>query len=1118
MATDTARPQHPALVVMDPRLDAAVAPWAAQSSYTEASPRAGLPEPSGAYQGSLRATGPQSAEFVARIQSAGLPGSTGTAATFVTSPDGSTDWVGWEGPGAISHWEAVNYTTTTTDYLITPHIVTTPEGALLAVARKGSGLGAGSLIVYRREPDATGWGSAIEVSTRGLEPFCPCLCVVGSKILIFALVEAPVGTDAYVWTFYSDDDGASWTEAAAPANVDRTTVQAVTAADAERMRAAYANGQIILLIHARNGTTNTTYQWASDDLGSSFVQVSTLAGEGYGDVVAVGGQFVAVTGRFSGSAYTTRIRRFGSAFQGAASAIIVSAVDSTNALGSVYLADVAGTVSLHNGFALAVDEPGAVYAFGVYYTADPDSPTQRGVVAVSEDRGMTWIPWGQDTYTASNPTGYGYSARWFSPTNPNSGTPSPATCRLRSLAATCQRGRFVLAHNWTAPSSSYGNSLGIAYLGGLTSQCLPPINRGARYQDQASWDYAWHPFAEPSEISGITWTETAFPAGNSTLAAPGHLELSTTNGVAYAVVNDPRAADATQRDSAGETIIVEFAADAITNPDTTTQRISLKARVDDGVYGYQVSVRLNTVAVVVYDDVLGTQLFASGTLATGPKHVRIGIDGSTGTVSVWYRLWAPDVVREWTHLGSDTLSDDGGTVGNHRIEWGQHVGAPATNIVSRWYFVGVSFGSRAGFSNVGTQSHWDSFDAAFLPDILKGRQLPPVPRAAFASSEASLTGVRGPFYTGQTWTITPDATFAARRILPQIARSPRLGWRSQADGVAQSIAFQLQVSGADSAPTGPVMACILRGINWRAGSIQARVGGTWTTQATIDAALLSAVGFARQGDVLTASTYAASRPYFATGELSGWTAQFGATASGASRRRIRHNTEGKLTTPGGTYAGPTTKLIASGVTGSEATSGSLWLWSPDIAVVFPFSANADGWRIVIDSQTTADGYYTIGQMVLGPLHILAAPYSWGRTQTTERGSVIEVQPDRSTYLARPAPARRVVQMTWADGVDETQMWAAEAEPDFVDYDSDDASNANAATLHSLTGLLNEADGRMVALLPKVTLPITSTQTIHRRAGMIVGTASTTDSLDTIQGEELADEVHRSGNLVITEEV
>ena len=1116
MAANTARPQHPALVVMDPRLDRVVEAWSSQSSYTEASPRAGLPDPSGAYTGSLRASGAQTAKIVTRVQSAGLPGSTGTAATVVHSPDGSTGWVGWEGPGTVSHWEAVNYTTSTTDYLIDPHIVTTPEGALVACARKGAGTGGGSLVVYRRAIGAASWGSPITVDTNGLEPFNPCLCVVGSRLFLFAAIEAPVGTDSYVWTFTSDDDGLTWQTAAAPATVDRTTVQAVPVADIQRLRAAYANGQIILFVHTRNGTTNTTYQWASDDLGASFALVTTIAGEGYCDVVAVGGQFIAVFGRFSGAAYTTRIRRFGSAFQGAASAIIVSAVDSGNALGSVYLANVAATVSLHNGFAIVADEVGCVYVFGVYYTADPDTPTYRGVVAVSEDRGLTWIPWGQDTYSASDPTGYGYSARWFSPINTDSGTPSPSICRVRRFAVAAQRGRFVVAHNWVAPTATYGNSLGVAYLGGLTTQCLPPINRGARYQDQASWDYAWWPFEEPSQISGITYTETG--TGSSVLSAPGALNLTTPlASTTFATLEDPMSLDPTQRDSVGETVIAEAAFQATANPDTSTDRIALRVRADDGVYGYQVSVRVNTSFIVVYDDVSGSNILTS-LAVQGVKHVRVGLDGSTGTVAIWYRTWAPDVTRSWTFLGSDTLTDDGGKVGNHRVQWGQFAGA-ASAPTSSWYFVAASFGSRAGFSNVGTSAHWDSFDASQLPDILKGRQLPAVPNAAFAASEVSVTGLRGPFYTGQVWSTAPDATFAVRRILPQIARSPRLGWRSQADNVQQTIAFRLQSTGTDSSPLGPVMACVLRGINWRTGAVQARIGGVWTTQATIDAALSStAIGFTRNGDTLTPSTYAADRPYFATAELEGWTAEFGNISGGVliAQRKVRHSTEGKLST--GTYGGPVCRMTLAGVTGTEQTSGTMRLWSPEIAVIFPFSANADGWRILIDAQQTAEDYYTIGQMLLGPLHVLAAPYSWGRTQTTERGSVVEVQPDRSTYLSRPAPTRRVIQMTWADGVDETQMWAASPEPDFVDYDSSDASNANAATLHSLTGLLNEADGRMVALIPKVTLPITATQTIRRRAGLIVGTASAVDQIDTIQGEELTDEVHRTGNLVITEEV
>jgi hypothetical protein len=1114
MATTT-RAQHPALVVMDPRLDAVVAPWAAHSSYTEASPRAGIPEPAGAYQGSLRAKGEQTAAFTARVQSAGLPSSQSTAATFATSPDGSTGWAGWEGPGSVAFWDAASYSASTADYLTQPHVCATPTGALLACARKGTGTG--SLVVYRKAAGATSWGSEISVSTRGLAPYGPCLVMVGDRVMLFVAVESPTGSVAYVWSLYSDDDGATWTEAAAPAGVDSTTVQGVTANTVRRTRAAYANGQIILFLHTRSGTTNTVYQWASDDLGCSFSRVSTLSGEGGVDVVAVGGQFLAVFGAFAAGAYSTKVRRYGSAFQSSASSVIATLGSSTG-LGSAYLTDTgAGTVSRHNGFGLAVDEVGTVYVFASQYSPDPDTKIYRGQVFASEDLGVTWIPWGQDVQSANDPSGYSYSARWVSPNNGDTGV-TPEAVFAHSLAACAHRGRFVVAHNWNAPTATYGNSLGFAYLGGLTTQCLPPINRGARYQDQASWDWTWLPYEEPSAIpNSVTWTETG--TASSTLSAPGRLNLSAPlASTAYGTFNDPIVAEPSARDTTGDTLICEVAVEAVTNPDTTTERIALRCRVDDGVYGYEVSVRVNTVAVVVYDNVSNTQIMASAALATGPKHVRVGLDGSTGAVAVWVRGWADAEIREWTLLDTATLTDDGGTVGNHRIQFGSFSGVVGA-VTSRWFFVAVSFGDRAGYSNVGTQAHWDAFDPAYLPDILKGRQIPAAPRFAYARSGAALSGLRGPYLTGQTWAVTPDAVFSAARVLPQVARSPRLGWRSTGDNVQQTIALQLQSTGADSAPTAPVMALILRGINWRTGSIQARVGGTWTTQATIDAAISStAIGFTRTGDVLTPSTYDAARPYFATGELTGWTAQFGNISGGIliAQRKIRHNTEGKLST--GTYGGPVCRLTLTGVAGTEQTSGTMRLWSPEIAVVFPFTANADGWRILIDAQQTADDYYTIGQMVLGPLHLFAQPYSWGRTQTTERGSVVEVQPDRSTYLARPAPARRVIQMTWADGVDETQLWAASPEPDYPDYDSGDASNANAATLHSLTGLLNEADGRMVALLPKVTLPITTTQTIHRRAGLIVGTASATDSLDTIQGEELTDEVHRSGNLVVTEEV
>ena len=1113
MATTT-RPQHPALVVMDPRLDAVTDVWDAHSTLTAAAPRAGLPVPGGSYSGSLRAAGVPTEATTVMVQGAGVPSGEQGAATFVASPDGATDWSGWEGPGAVSYWEALTYSSSSANYRIHPHVAVSPAGSLIAAARVGAGSGI-TIETYTREAGSTTWGSAVEVDTRGQTPYAPCVLAVGKRLMLFAAVEDTVSGLAYPWAFSSDDDGATWVIAAAPAARDLVTVQGVTGSSIQRIRAAYANGQIILFLHTLSGTTNTTYQYASSDLGASFQRVATLACEGFGDVVAADGQFVHISAVFSGGSVTTRTRRYGSAFQGPASAVVSSALSSSTALGSQYLTNLGvATVSLHNGFALVRDDTGVLYALCSQYSADPDSSTHRGQVSFSEDNGLTWAPWGIDVYSSSS-TAYAYSARWW---GPNSGDPGVTTEQVTpsALSAVYWRGRVVVAHNWRAPTSTFGNSLGLAYLGGMTrAVTLPPVARAGRYADQASYDQQWLPFEEPSNLlASITWTEAL--TGASTLSATGRLNLSSggIGGTAYATMDDPYAASASVRDTKGDTLIAECAFRAVTNPDTSTDRIALKCRVDDGAYGYQISVRQNTVAIVVYDDVAGSVIASTSVLDTGAKSVRVGLDGSTGSVAIFWRYWQDDDTREWTHLDTVTgLSDDGGTVGNHRIQWGQFSGAASTTIESRWFFVGVSFGDRAGYSNVGSVAHWDAYDdSTYVPDTLKGRQIAPAPLAVFARAGASISGLRGPFFPGQTWTISPDAAYAARRVLPQIARSPRIGWRSTADNAELKLAFQLQSTGADSSPIAPVMAVILRGINWRTGAIEARVGGTWTEVAAIDSALNGAAfAFTRNGDTITASSYSASDPYLATGELRGWTAQYD-----TARRRIRHNTEGKLS--GTTYTGPLCRILVEGADAGTPTSGNLRLWAPDIAVVFPFTQDADGWRIVIDAQNTADDYYAIGQLLIGPVHLLSQPYSWGRTQTTERGSVIAIQPDRTTYLSRPAPARRVIQMTWADGVDETQMWAADPSPDYADFDSGDATNADAATLQSLSGLLNEADGRMVALIPRLDLPLTTTRTIYRKAGLIVGTASAEDQIDTIQGEELNDEVVRSGNLVITEEV
>ncbi|MCH9834942.1 glycoside hydrolase, partial [bacterium] len=472
MATTT-RPQHPALVVMDPRLDAATDLWDAHSTVTAEGERAGLPVPGGSYSGSLRAAGVPTEPILIQVQDAGVPSGEQGAATFVTRSTTATDWSGWEGPGAVSHWEALTYSSNSANWRTQPHVAVSPAGSLIAAARVGSGSGI-TIETYTRAAGSTTWGSAVTVGTRGQTPYAPCVLAVGKRLMLFAAVEDTVSGLAYPWAFSSDDDGATWVIAASPAARDLVTVQGVTGASIQRIRAAYANGQIILFLHTLSGTTNTTYQYASSDLGASFQRIATLAGEGFGDVIAADGQFVHISAVFSGGV-TTRTRRYGSAYQGPQSAVVTSAIDSATALGSGYLTNAGvATVSRHNGFALVRDDTGVLYAICAQYTADPDSPTHRGQVAFSEDNGLTWAPWGIDVYSSSD-NDYAYSARWW---GPNTGDPgvTPEAVTPTALSAVYWRGRVVVAHNWRAPTSTFGSSLGLAYLGGMTQLVtLPPV-------------------------------------------------------------------------------------------------------------------------------------------------------------------------------------------------------------------------------------------------------------------------------------------------------------------------------------------------------------------------------------------------------------------------------------------------------------------------------------------------------------------------------------------------------------------------------------------------------------------------------------------------------------------
>lgn len=1110
MATATERDQYAALVIMDPRLADTEGLWAAQSSYTQATPRPGVPEPAGAYQGTLRARGSSTGDAHVRIAEAGLPGTEG--AQFLTTEDTGEEWMGWEGPAQTSHWESLTWSATASDYRQQPTIAVSPNKAVVIASKKGSPAGTQGIVVEHKAASATTWTSVTVFEEAGRPAFHPCLLNVGSRLVLFFVVADPVSAKGYIHTYVSDDDGASWSIAAAPAARDAGTVYGLTTSEIQRVRGAYTRGQIILLVETWDGGAGvpSVVHFASQDMGATLHRVETISGIFGLSIVGIDGVFVAMAATTGLNVKTYRIA---SAFQSMA---VAYATLANEGIGSTYAIDQVGQKSAH-GFALAADDTGAIWAWVVAYTIDPDVHQYRGQVAVSYDLGASWVTWGQDVASGD---GYSYSGRWWGP-NDATGGGTPTNVAPREYQAVFHQGRALMAHRFNGPTTTYDNSLCLLHLGGWTELAMPRCNRIARYEDAATWDLTWLPFEEPENMTA-EYTESLAGAATSVHTSP-YLTLASSAlaSTRYYTFDDP---GATVRNDVGDCAALDVAFYVPTGGDVSTERGSVKLRVDDGVYGYEVVIRQSATAIRIVDGVSGSQLASASGLTDGPRQFRLAIDGSTGKARVFWRPWEASDARRWTSLAGElTLTDDGGTVGNHRLQFGIFVGPSSGSLQYRHYWHGVSFGDKSAVSNVGSRFQWWDWDRSTdSPSGHTGRRLPAPPSGAYATSGVEVSGLDGPFLLGQTWAIEQTADYPAARVLPHVNRSPRLGWRSQADGVEESLAFQLgdvSDAAADSLPIGAVSALILRGVNWRTGELQAYRSGAWVKVCDLDNGM-SEMEFTRTGNTITPNGNASAYPMLAAGELSGFIAHTRTTSGPvlSARRRVRFNTEGRWSN---TYSGPKCRCILDGVASGDPASGNVSFIATDVAYVFPHTGNAAGWRIVIDSQTTIDGYYTVGQVLIGPVHLLAHPYSWGRRVVQQLGSQVVEQDDRTTYLKRMAPKRRIVEMTWADGLDETQFWDTTPDPDYLDYDdgsSGEPVSTPSATLRTLGGLVAEADGQLVAYLPRIDHPITATTTYHRREQLIVGRASGETSIDTIQGEENNDEVVRSQTFAITEEV
>tara|TARA_R110000824_G_scaffold88655_1_gene217896 strand:- start:4906 stop:6165 length:1260 start_codon:yes stop_codon:yes gene_type:complete len=379
---------------------------------------------------------------------------------------------------------------------------------------------------------------------------------------------------------------------------------------------------------------------------------------------------------------------------------------------------------------------------------------------------------------------------------------------------------------------------------------------------------------------------------------------------------------------------------------------------------------------------------------------------------------------------------------------------------------------------------------------------------------ADQTGVA---YAGDVHNIPIEYGYALTRALPLASPpSPRVGWRSTDETEATIAILFSHIKGSITDLGGDLLGVHLEGINWSAGKIQGYNGSAWVDLATIDtAADYDGLTFTRLGNAIVPG---ASDAGFWSDRHEWAGARFKFTPpTGGICRVISSSSSGDW------YNAATGKhaaLYLDDVVNTDPASGSTGkIWPTRATILIPLAGvNYSAIRLLITaSQGTAEGYYEVGQMVVGPVLMLADSYSWGRSIETQSGTTLQTSPDRIDRASVDAPARRVIEFGWTDGVDQTNVG------DIVATGSAKSGAlplaAHGETIHAIEGAFRASDGprRALVYLPNVTrLAGSSVATITRREATILVRALSDVRRDTVVGDELTTELARLSSVVLEE--
>ena len=857
-----------------------------------------------------------------------------------------------------------------------------------------------------------------------------------------------------------------------------------------RLRAVYHAGHVVLVVAFRETATpeDQLFQFASNDLGMSFSLVSTLTGTSRAmpDLISHRGQIIMAyvsspTGGSYAATYLPYIRRIGSAYEsfGEADATILSTLTDTMEWGSQ-----AGGVFTRGEMSLWADDDGSVYVMGRDHDTAGGAFEEVGV-RVSTDDTVTWsdIGSGSAANDGANSVAIGDIATY-----------------PKGLCACVCQGRTIVAHTHEASPATGDDSLSVLWLGGYTNVEMAQYDANELLITRStSWTRTWIPFDLPDNNG---WTLTGTGTTRS-LTGLGHRVVTGASPDQVFYTKTP-----TGTIAEGVTVLADV--HLVSGND-----VQVGAVVSDSTpINYEARV-VATPTAISLQDINGSSTIASVSTtaaANGPIQIKITVESAKA--KAWYRAVGAnnsDAHQKWIAIGSTAALTSNASDPGMEVVWGQ-----SEDTEAYWRMVCWVSDEYQGIG-IYDQTNWS--------DLLgRGYNTEPV----YVYGGTALQAVDGPTFRNDEWVITPSARYPVASVHPTVIGSPRRPWRSVDDSTQVDLEW---VFGQATWGLGVLMGLYLGDVNFGTAELWGKnSGGTWVKIHDLSTKVATGLKFTRDGRVIRPDTSGGSSVphYMPLNILAGHYFQMPRAQEGTSIKRVETNSSGAWVSGSATLD---TRILLESIDGTEATSGTTGeLWSNEYAAVFPITATYSAFRLRIPVQTTHEGYFRIGSMMLGEFEVLGREYSRGRS--LEWASFYDLVDGRTGVrgVRQRGPTRRAVEVGWPDGAETTPISATNPDVDFVPGWTGGSSSSAVAnefsTPYDMGGMMERLKGAVTpcVYLAAVEPPPTNAdiQEITNREIMLYGRIRTEAiRVDSVLGSEWAGasgELMRIGTARLEEEV